>query len=60
MSIDQDLVSKKLDFLNNQIHKIEGMSFDEQTFTKDEDIHDDLKKFGSEILKYLETSEQVP
>lgn len=40
MSIDKDLVTKKLDFLNEQIHKIEDMKFDEHSFVENSDIHD--------------------
>lgn len=40
MPVSKDLVSKKLDFLNDQIHKIDNMSFDQDAFVKDADIHD--------------------
>ncbi|MDO8498475.1 MAG: DUF86 domain-containing protein [bacterium] len=40
MPIKSDLVSKKLDFLNNYLHKIESMDFSEETFVADADIHD--------------------
>lgn len=40
MPISKSLVSKKLDFLNDQISKIENMSFDEAGFVEDVDIHD--------------------
>lgn len=40
MPISKSLVSKKLDFLNDQIRKIENMSFDEETFVGNVDIHD--------------------
>mgnify|MGYP001610058190 CR=1 FL=1 len=40
MQADKDLVSKKLDFLNDQIRKIEKMDFNKQSFSEDEDIHD--------------------
>lgn len=40
MPISKPLVSKKLDFLNNQIRKIENMSFDEAAFVENVDVHD--------------------
>lgn len=40
MPISKDLVSKKLDFLNNYLHKIESMDFSEEAFVVDADIHD--------------------
>lgn len=40
MDINRDLVAKKLDFLNEQIRKIENMDFTEENFVKDVDIHD--------------------
>lgn len=40
MPINKSLVSKKLDFLNNYLHKIESMDFSEETFVEDIDIHD--------------------
>lgn len=40
MPISKSLVSKKLDFLNDQIRKIENMSFDEEAFVENVDIHD--------------------
>lgn len=40
MPINKDLVSKKLDFLNNYLHKIESMDFSEEVFINDADIHD--------------------
>lgn len=40
MPVSKDLLSKKLDFLNEQIHKIENMEFSEQDFVQDVDIHD--------------------
>lgn len=40
MPINKDLVSKKMDFLNNYLHKIESMDFSEETFVGDADIHD--------------------
>ncbi|MBI2330325.1 DUF86 domain-containing protein [Candidatus Daviesbacteria bacterium] len=40
MPISKDLVTKKLDFLNNYLHKIEGMDFSEEVFVEDADIHD--------------------
>jgi len=40
MPINKDLVSKKLDFLNNYLHKIESMDFSEEAFVEDADIHD--------------------
>lgn len=40
MPVSKDLVAKKLDFLNDQIHKIDNMSFDQDAFVKDADIHD--------------------
>lgn len=40
MPIDVSLVSKKLDFLNDHLSKIEAMKFDEQEFAANADIHD--------------------
>lgn len=40
MPINKNLVSKKLDFLNNYLHKIESMDFSEEAFVEDADIHD--------------------
>lgn len=40
MHISKDLIFKKLDFLNDQIHKIESMNFDQDLFVGDADIHD--------------------
>lgn len=40
MLINKDLVAKKLDFLNEQIHKIESMDFIESEFIENVDIHD--------------------
>lgn len=40
MLINKDLVSKKLDFLNEQISKIENMAFTEEDFIEDANIHD--------------------
>lgn len=40
MPISKSLVSKKLDFLNDQLTKIENMSFDEVGFVENVDIHD--------------------
>jgi len=40
MSVNKDLISKKLDFLNEQIHKIENMDFTEEEFMENIDIHD--------------------
>ena len=40
MQISKELLSKKLDFLNEQIRKIENMEFSEQDFVRDLDIHD--------------------
>lgn len=40
MPISKSLVSKKLDFLNDQIRKIENMSFDEEAFVGNVDVHD--------------------
>lgn len=40
MSVNKPLVAKKLDFLNDQIHKIEAMNFDMETFVENVDIHD--------------------
>lgn len=40
MPISKPLVSKKLDFLNDQIRKIENMSFDEEAFVGNVDVHD--------------------
>ena len=36
----KSLISKKLDFLNDQLTKIENMSFDEASFVDNVDIHD--------------------
>lgn len=40
MPVNRDLISKKLDFLNEQVYKIESMNFDEPAFIKNVDIHD--------------------
>lgn len=40
MPINKSLVSKKLDFLNNYLHKIENMDFSKEAFIEDADIHD--------------------
>lgn len=40
MLINRALISKKLDFLNNYLRKIEGMDFSEKVFIEDADIHD--------------------
>lgn len=32
MPVSKDLIAKKLDFLNDQIHKIDNMSFDQDAF----------------------------
>lgn len=40
MPINKDLVSKKLDFLNHYLYKIESMDFSEEVFVGDADIHD--------------------
>lgn len=40
MSVNKALIAKKLDFLNEQIHKIENMDFTENMFVGDVDIHD--------------------
>lgn len=40
MPIDKSLIGKKLDFLNEHIHKIESMDFDEEAFVGNVDIHD--------------------
>lgn len=40
MHISKDLIFKKLDFLNDHIHKIENMDFEEETFVENVDIHD--------------------
>lgn len=40
MLVNKDLIAKKLDFLNDQIRKIDNMDFDEESFVQDVDIHD--------------------
>lgn len=40
MTINKGLISKKLDFLNSQIKKIEELRFTEKTFVENADIHD--------------------
>lgn len=40
MAINKDLVVKKLDFLNEEIKRIENMSFDEQTLFENIDVQD--------------------
>lgn len=40
MPISKSLVSKKLDFLNDQIRKIGNMSFNEEAFVENVDVHD--------------------
>lgn len=40
MPVNKSLIAKKLDFLNEQIQKIENMDFSEETFVENPDIHD--------------------
>lgn len=40
MAINKDLLSKKLDFLDQDLTKIERMEFDEIAFVDNPDIHD--------------------
>lgn len=40
MPMNKSLVSKKLDFLNDQLTKIENMNFDEVVFVENVDAHD--------------------
>lgn len=40
MPISKDLLNKKLDLLNNYLHKIESMDFSEEVFVEDADVHD--------------------
>lgn len=40
MPINKDLLSKKLNFLNQHLSAIERMEFDEQKFVENEDVHD--------------------
>ena len=40
MPIDRALISKKLDFLNEQLTKVERMEFDVTELTENADIHD--------------------
>lgn len=40
MPVNKGLIAKKLDFLNDQIHRIENMNFDEEVFVENVDIHD--------------------
>lgn len=40
MSVDKSLIRKKLDFLNEHIHRIENMDFTESAFVENADIHD--------------------
>lgn len=40
MSVNQSLIAKKLDFLNDQIRKIENMDFNEEVFVEEADVHD--------------------
>ncbi|MEK7521299.1 MAG: DUF86 domain-containing protein [Patescibacteria group bacterium] len=40
MPANLSLVSKKLDFLNDQIRKIEQMTFTKESFVQNPDIHD--------------------
>jgi len=40
MPISKDLIAKKLDFLNDKIHKTENMDFSEEAFIENADIHD--------------------
>jgi len=40
MPIDKTLILKKLDFLDQHLSAIERMEFDEQSFIRQEDIHD--------------------
>lgn len=40
MTIDKTLLSKKLDFLDQNLNKIERMEFEENSFIDNSDIHD--------------------
>ncbi len=40
MAIDQNLIIRKLEFLDRHLTAIERMEFNEQKFSTDEDIHD--------------------
>lgn len=40
MPVNKDLIAKKLDFLNEQIYKIENLDFNEKEFVENVDIHD--------------------
>lgn len=40
MTVDKDLIAKKLDFLNQQLHGIDRMKFTKQNFVNNDDIHD--------------------
>lgn len=40
MPVNKDLIAKKLDFLNEQIYKIENLDFTEKEFVENVDIHD--------------------
>lgn len=40
MPINKDLITKKLDFLNETLTKIERMEFDRKSFVDNPDIHD--------------------
>lgn len=40
MFIDKELISKKLDFLNQFVTSIQNMDFDESGFIEEADIHD--------------------
>lgn len=40
MLINKILLGKKLDFLNDHIHKIENLNFDQESFIQEADIHD--------------------
>lgn len=40
MQISKALIAKKLDFLNEHIKKVEDMSFSEEEFVSEVDIHD--------------------
>ena len=40
MPIDRNLIAKKLDFLSEQLTKVERMEFDETELTENADVHD--------------------
>lgn len=51
MLVNKALVSKKLDFLNNQICKIGNMDFSEEAFVQEADVPQ--KETAKDAFKFL-------